>query len=61
MIIMTIDEMIEVLIAYQKGKDIQCQIKSLPADWCDNWKDEWTDCDPPRWNFGEFIYRVKPY
>lgn len=48
---MTTQEMIEVLTAYQIGREIQCRI--LDSD------SAWIVCGPdPVWNFGVYEYRV---
>ena len=49
---MTYDKMIEVLLAAERGEQIQKQTKYEQTPWED---------DPePSWNFGIWRYRVKP-
>ena len=51
---MEIDDMIEVLQAYKKGKQIQYRNTRLDGDWVD------PETRSPVWQFYEFEYRVKP-
>jgi hypothetical protein len=47
---MTHDEMCAVIQAHKEGKQIQC---------CEIGRLCWYDCNPG-WEFGDYIYRVKP-
>lgn len=47
----TIEELIAVMTSYKEGKTIQC---------ADLGRDNWVDCEYPRWEWGRFDYRVKP-
>lgn len=53
---MTIDEKVEVLRAYQAGKEIEIRRKVVFGD---PWNGEWHDCEPSEWNFAAYDYRIK--
>jgi Na+-transporting NADH:ubiquinone oxidoreductase subunit NqrF len=46
---MTINQIREILTAFEAGKNIQCKSG-----------DNWVDIPQPSWNFGGVEYRVKP-
>jgi hypothetical protein len=50
---MTTKEMVEVMLAYENGKQIQYRGKH-------NIRDEWLFCKHPSWNWELYEYRIKP-
>lgn len=53
---MNTKEKIEIMQAYVEGKTVQNKKRCSPEA---NWKD-YTSCNEPYWNWGEFDYRIKP-
>ena len=50
----TTKEMAEIMLAYERGEQIQCRMKTIPEN------DEWgTITQEPEWNWTMFDYRVK--
>lgn len=51
---MTITEMTKVMLAYERGEQIEYRMKTIPEN------DEWdTMTQEPEWNWTEFEYRIK--
>jgi hypothetical protein len=48
---MTLQEMIDVMTAYQNGAEIEMEYKE---------GNKWVDCTNPHWEWGTLRYRVKP-
>lgn len=49
---MNTQQMVNVLLAFDSGKKIQCRENGLS---------EWLDCNcAPSWNFRDYDYRIKP-
>lgn len=48
---MTIEAMIGILQAYKEGKKIEFRPKG---------SDTWIEESEPAWNFGNYVYRIKP-
>lgn len=52
---MTIKEMTKVMLAYDRGEQIEYRMKTIPEN------NEWVKMtQEPEWNWTEFDYRVKP-
>lgn len=49
---MTVDEMIEVLVAAKAGAKIEIYDPSEPEE-------GWVEIQEPGWNFIDFLYRIK--
>lgn len=51
----TTKEMAEIMLAFERGEQIQCRMKTIPEN------DDWTTMtQEPEWNWSDFDYRVKP-